>query len=280
MKRLAAIRASVGELGGWRSILAMRPSSAVHVLEYHLLGYRRSWRGSLFTTFLSPVLFLTAIGVGLGSLIDEGGVGVAAGITYLAFLAPGLLAANAMQTAQGESTYPIMAGLTWQKTFGAMVTTPLRPFDVVLGTLLFISFRLVLVATVFVAVAIMFGAMDLVGGIATIPVALLTGLAFAGPIMAFSATQRDDGNFAALFRFVITPLFLFSGTFFPISQLPAIIQPIAFLTPLWHGVNLARTVALGIGDLPLALLNLVVLVAFAVVGALLTGLMFGRRLVA
>lgn len=280
MKRLAALRASVGELGGWRSILAMRPSSAVHVLEYHLLGYRRSWRGSLFTTFLSPVLFLAAIGVGLGSLIDEGGAGVAAGITYLAFLAPGLLAANAMQTAQGESTYPIMAGLTWQKTFGAMVTTPLRPFDVVIGTLLFISVRLLLVASVFVAVSIAFGAMDVVGGIATIPVALLTGLAFAGPIMAFAATQRDDGNFAALFRFVITPLFLFSGTFFPISQLPAIIQPIAYLTPLWHGVNLARTVALGIGDLPLALLNLVVLVAFAVVGTLLTALMFGRRLVA
>ena len=130
------------------------------------------------------------------------------------------------------------------------------------------------------AVSILFGAMDLVGGIATIPVAMLTGFAFAGPIMAFSATQRDDGNFAALFRFVITPLFLFSGTFFPISQLPAIVQPIAFLTPLWHGVNLARTVALGIGDPPLALLNLVVLVAFAVVGILLTGLTFGRRLVA
>jgi lipooligosaccharide transport system permease protein len=279
MKRLAALRAAVGELGGWRAILAMRPSSAVHVLEYHLLGYRRSWRGSVFTSFLSPVLFLAAIGVGLGSLIDEGG-GAAAGITYIAFLAPGLLAANAMQTAQGESTYPIMAGLTWQKTFGAMVTTPVRPFDVVVGILLFIGARLLLVSAVFVAVAIAFGAMDIVGGLATIPVALLTGLAFAGPIMAFSATQRGDGNFAALFRFVITPLFLFSGTFFPISQLPAIVQPIAFLTPLWHGVNLSRTVALGIGDLPLALLNIAVLLGFIVVGVMLSGLTFARRLVA
>lgn len=280
MNRLATMRRGVADLGGWRRILQMRPRSAMHVLEYQLLGYRRSWRGSLFSSFLSPVLFLAAIGVGLGTLIDSGDNTVAAaGVTYLMFLAPGLLAANAMQTAQGEATYPIMAGLTWLRTFGAMVTTPLRPFDVVMGTLGFITLRLLLVSSVFVLVAMLFGAVDLLRGIAMIPAAILTGLAFAGPIMAFSATQKSDGNFAALFRFVITPLFLFSGTFFPVTQLPPLIQPIAYLTPLWHGVSLARGIALGTTDLTLALVNIAFLLAFAIVGTLITGYTFSRRLV-
>ena len=100
------------------------------------------------------------------------------------------------------------------------------------------------------------------------------------PIIAFAATQRSDANFAALFRFVITPLFLFSGTFFPISQLPPLIQPLAYLTPLWHGVNLPRGIALGMTDVPLALLNIGVLVAFATVGTLLAAVAFSRRLAA
>ncbi len=279
MSLVGTARRSVADLGGWRRILAFRPAGSMHVLEFQLLGYRRSWRGSLFSSFLSPVLFLAAIGVGLGSIIDEGSAVAAAGVTYLMFLAPGLLAANAMQTAQSESTYPIMAGLTWLKTFGAMVATPLRPFDIVLGNLLFIVLRLLLVGSVFVLVSVAFGAVDLVRGIAMIPAAVLTGLAFAAPVMAFSATQRDDSNFAAMFRFVITPLFLFSGTFFPISQLPPLLQPIAFLTPLWHGVSLCRQIALGIGDMPLALLNLSVLLAFVCVGLALAGLTFARRLI-
>ena len=278
MKRLAAFRAAVVELGGWRRILAMRPMSAVHVLEYQLLGYRRSWRGSVFSSFLSPVLFLAAIGVGLGSYIDKGNPMAGAGVTYLAFLAPGLLAANAMQTAQGEATYPVMAGLTWQRTFGAMVTTPLRPFDVVIGTFLFITVRLVIVGGVFVLVAAAFGAVDLVRGVLMLPAAILTGLAFAAPITAFAATQKSDGNFAALFRFVITPLFLFSGTFFPISQLPPLIQPLAYLTPLWHGVSLTRGIALGTIDPLVAFVNIAVLLAFAIVGTLLSAVLFSRRL--
>ena len=121
--------------------------------------------------------------------------------------------------------------------------------------------------------------LDLVPGIAMMPAAILTGLAFSAPIMAFSATQRSDNGFSALFRFVITPLFLFSGVFFPITQLPPLIQPIAYLTPLWHGVSLARGIALGTIDAPLALLNVTVLCGFIVVGALLAGIAFSRKLV-
>jgi lipooligosaccharide transport system permease protein len=279
MSRVAAMRAWVAGQGGWRVILAMRPWSAVRVLEYHLLGYRRAWRGTLFSSFLSPVLFLAAIGIGLGTLVDQGEAGGVAGVAYIAFLAPGLLAANAMQAATFESTYPVMAGLTWLRTFVAMVTTPLRPFDVVVGTLLFVAFRLLLVGVVFTLIAVAFGAVDLLRGLAMVPAAVLTGLAFAAPIMAFSATQRGDAGFSALFRFVITPLFLFSGTFFPITQLPPLIQPIAYLTPLWHGVSLTRGIALGTIDAPLALLNLSVLLGFLVVGSLLAAVTFSRKLI-
>lgn len=278
MSRVTAARTAIDAMGGMRAILALRPTSAIRVLEHQLMVYRRAWRGSLFSTFLSPVLFLAAIGVGLGSLVDEAPGGVA-GVTYLAFLAPGLLAANAMQSATFESTYPVMAGLVWLRTFVAMVTAPLRPFDVVIGTLLFVAIRLVLTGSVFVLVAIAFGAVDPVRGIAMLPAAILTGLAFAAPIMAFSATQRNDTGFSALFRFVITPLFLFSGTFFPITQLPVPIQWIAYLTPLWHGVSLTRGIALGTLDVPLALVNVMVLGTFMVVGVLLAGIAFSRRLV-
>lgn len=279
MSRVAALSTWAASMGGWRMVLSMRPASAVRVLEYHLLGYRRSYRGTLFSSFLSPILFLAAIGIGLGALVDQGEAGGVGGVPYLVFLAPGLLAANAMQAATFESTYPVMAGLTWLRTFVAMVTTPLRPFDVVLGTLLFVAFRLLLVGVVFVLIAVVFGAVDLLRGIAMIPAAVLTGLAFSAPIMAFSATQRSDNGFSALYRFVITPLFLFSGTFFPVTQLPPIIQPIAYLTPLWHGVSLTRGIALGTIDLPLALLNLAVLFAFLIGGALLAGVTFSRKLI-
>ena len=113
---------------------------------------------------------------------------------------------------------------------------------------------------------------------AMLPVAMLTGLAFAAPIQAFSAAQKNDAPFACLFRFVIMPMFIFSGTFFPISQLPELLQLVAFLTPLWHAVSLARGIALDTLDPALALLNVAYLSAFAVVGLLVSYRTFGRKL--
>jgi lipooligosaccharide transport system permease protein len=261
-------------------IATFRPTAPIRVLEYHLMAYRRSWRGTLFSTFLSPVLFLAAIGIGIGQLVDTGPIGGIAGVTYLAFLAPGLLAAQAMQTATFESTYPVMAGILWRRTYGAAVTTPLRPVDLVIGNLLFVAFRLIFVGAVFILVAVAFGAVDLLRGIAMLPAALLTGLAFAAPIQAWSASRRNDNAFSALFRFVITPLFLFSGTFFPITQLPDLIQPIAYVTPLWHGVALCRGIALATLD-PLGfVIHVTVLAGFVLAGVLVGRVTFERKLVA
>jgi lipooligosaccharide transport system permease protein len=262
---------------------------ALRVLEHELLVYRRAWRGSVFSSFLSPVLYLAAMGLGLGSLVDAsaqagtstGGANAAAlaGVTYLAFLAPGLLAATAMQTAAGESTFPVMAGIVWVKSFHGMLATPIRTADVVIGKLTYIGLRLLLVTTVFFAVTVLFGAAAGPAAILAIPAALLTGLAFAAPIAAFSATQKDANGFNSLFRFGVIPLFLFSGTFFPVEQLPPLLQPIAYLTPLWHGVDLCRSLALGYAEPVMTAIHLVYLGTMTAVGVAAALVTFRRRLV-
>jgi lipooligosaccharide transport system permease protein len=240
------------------------------VVESRALQYRRTFRASIFSSFLSPVLFLTAMGLGLGSYVNGSSAGSEAlgGLTYLQFLAPGLLAATAMQSAAFESMFPIMGGLVWQRTFHAMYATPISPRDIVLGNVAWIVIRLTMISAIFTAVIFVFGAAASPLFVLAIPAAVLTGLAFATPIAAFSATQRTPEKFNAVFRFGITPLFLFSGTFFPISNLPPLIQPIAWLSPLWHGVELTRGLALGtIGATPLlALVHVGVLVTLTLVG--------------
>jgi lipooligosaccharide transport system permease protein len=241
------------------------------VVESRALQYRRTFRASIFSSFLSPVMFLLAMGVGLGAYVDRSGTASVAlgGLTYLQFLAPGLLAATTMQAAAFEATFPIMSGLTWTKTFHAMYATPISPRDIVIGNLVWIVIRLTSIAAIFTAVMALFGAAASPLILFGIPAAVLTGMAFAAPIAAFSATQKTPEKFNAVFRFGITPLFLFSGTFFPLSNLPDAIRPLAWLSPLWHGVELTRGLALGtIGRDPLlALIHVAVLVAIIAIGA-------------
>ncbi len=248
---------------------AAHPRSGVgRVFEHRFLQYRRSFRASLFSSFLTPILFLAAMGIGLGTYVDQGSNASLGGLSYLAFLAPGLLAATCMQSAAFEAAFPIMSGLVWSRVFHAMYATPISGRDVALGNLAWIGARMLLVASVFTLVMVAFGAAASALVILAIPAAALTGLAFAAPIMAFSATQRSPEKFNAVFRFGITPLFLFSGTFYPVESLPVFLQPLAWVTPLWHGVALTRGLSLGtVGDAPLmALIHLAALLGFTLVG--------------
>ena len=258
-------------------------TTMTRVFETRALQYRRTFRASIFSSFLNPVLFLVAMGVGLGTYVDRSGSATASlgGMTYLQFLAPGLLAATTMQAAAFESTFPIMGGLTWQKTFHAMYATPVTPRDVVVGNLLWIAFRLTLIAMIFTIVMALFGAASSPLIVLAIPAAVLTGMAFAAPIAAFSATQTTPEKFNAVFRFGITPLFLFSGTFFPLSNLPEVVRPIAWLSPLWHGVELSRGLAFGtIGREPLlAFAHVAILAAIVVVGSAWAFRTVERRLI-
>src|SRR3954453_14560442 len=251
----------------------------IRSLEYWLYQYKRTWRGGLVTGVLSPVLFLAAMGLGLGALGNGGAASRGlSGVSDLVYLAPGLLAANAMQVGVQESTYPVMGAIKWIRTYHAMLATPLRVIDVLIGHLLWIALRVLMVCTIFLAVMAAFGTTKSWTAVLTIPAGLLTGLAFAAPVAAFAATRDTDSGFSALFRFVVMPLFLFSGTFFPISQLPHGLKVIAYVTPLWQGVDLCPSLALGITQPWLNLGHVAYLAGMIGLGVLLARRTFRTRL--
>jgi lipooligosaccharide transport system permease protein len=254
----------------------MATPAALRATEHFLLVYRRTWRSSVFTTVIGPALFLGVLGGGLGTYIDPGEVG---GVDYLTFLAPGLLAGTLMQTGAMESTWPIVAATHWQRTYFAMTATPLRVRDVMLGHVAFLCLRLAQVAVAFGLVAAAFGAVERPGGFAlALAAAVLVGLAFLAPLIAYTVTLDNERPFAPINRFVIQPLFLFSGTFFPVSQLPDWLEPLAWATPLWHGVELCRGLALGTLSVTAGLGHTAVLVAMVVVGLAVADRTYARRL--
>jgi lipooligosaccharide transport system permease protein len=253
-------------------------SFAVREFRYWLTNYRRTWRGSIYTSFLSPVLYLGAMGLGLGKLVDAHGTARLGGVGYLAFLAPGLLAAAAMQSGIEESTYPVLGSVKWRRTYYAAAASPLRPADIFHGHLLFTIMRLAMNSAIFLVVMAAFGAITSPWVLAAVPVAVLTGLAFAAPIEAWAITVSKDTSFALVFRFGMIPLFLFSGTFFPVTQLPVWIRPLAYATPLWHGVALCRSLSLGTATLGGALVHVGYLAALAAVSIVVGNRTYRRRL--
>jgi lipooligosaccharide transport system permease protein len=265
----------------WRGRAGRVPAwdFAVRQLRFWLTDYRRTWRGSIISTVLNPLLYLGAMGLGLGTLVDKHGVSHLGGASsYLVFLAPGLLAASAMGTGVGESTYPVFGSVKWNHTYQAAVSSPLRPADLFHGHLLFVALKLTMTSAVFLAVAALFGAITSPLAIAALPVAVLTGLAFTAPIEAWTVTRTKDTSLAVVYRFGMIPLFLFSGTFFPVTQLPAWIRPIAYLTPLWHGVALCRDLCLGTATVPSALLHVGYLLVVLGAGIIAGGRSYTRRL--
>ena len=257
---------------------ASRRPGAFQVVEREARIYRRLWKSSVFTYFVGPAMYLAAMGLGLGGLIEDNG-GFTGSVTYLQFVAPGLLAATIMQTAAADSLWPIMGGLKWMRSFHAMAATPLTPAQIIVGQLSWSSIRVVLSSTIFLVVAGGLGALASPWAVLAVPAAVLTGLAFSAPISAFSATQESDTRFPLVMRFIILPLFLFSGTFFPLTDLPEWLQTLAWISPLWHGVELCRAATTGqFGSVATLAGHLAVLLAFAGVGLWLATRAFHRRL--
>jgi lipooligosaccharide transport system permease protein len=256
----------------------MTGSPTARSFEYWLHSSKHAWRGSLLSSVLSPVLYLAALGVGLGALVDRSDPGGLGGVGYLAFVAPGLLAATAMHVAAAEAGQPVRGAATWTKAYHAMLATPLEVRDVLRGHLLWILLRVATSCAIYAGVMAAFGVFHSPWALLAPPAAVLTGMAFAAPIAAFAVTQDRDLGFAVLTRFGIVPLFMFSGTFFPIDQLPGAIEPIAYLTPLWHGVDLARDLSLGAAGLGTALLHAGYLGLWVVAGTAVAATTFRRRL--
>lgn len=247
--------------------------------DYWATVYKRTWKGSLVSSFLLPLLYLAAMGIGLGSFVDDNGSGALGGVSYLQFIAPGLLASTALQIAVGESTYPVMGGIKWHKTFYSMIATPLRPADVMYGQLAFIAFRVLTTCVVFTAVIAAFGGLRSAWGLLALPVSLLVGMAVSAPVCAVATSLDNDSGFAMIFRFGVVPAFLFSGAFFPVSQLPNWIEWLAYVSPLWHAVELSRDLSLGTVELLPALGNLAYLSAWFAVGTWFAVRNLTRRLI-
>ena len=246
-------------------------------LEHDLLIFRRGWHSYLLSGLSQPFLYLVSMGIGLGVYVNRNG-GVPGGVPYLDFVAPALLVTQAMMAAAAESAWPIMGKIMWDKTYLAALNTPIGAIDLLLGDLMWIAFRATLLSVLFLAIIVLLGAAASPLIVLAVPIAVLTALAFAAPIMAFTATQHGDAGFNVLFRFGITPLFLFSGTFFPIEKLPLFLQPLAWATPLYHGVSLARSFSLGQVEPVGASVHVAALVAFLAVGVYAGRIAFRRRL--
>ena len=246
--------------------------------RYWLKLYRRTWRGTIVISVANPLLFLLGIGVGIGHLVDHGDPSALGGVTYAEFFAPGLLAASAMQTAfvEGGGRVTIAAGESG--AYRAAVTTPLEPDEILAGHMLYVAFRLATSCAAFILVMVVFGVTAGWWGLVAWLAALLTGLAFATPLAAWTVTLRTYGKVNSLFRFVIMPMYMFSGTFFALSELPGGVRPVASVLPLAQGVALCRSLSLGTASLPAVIGHVSYLLVFVLAGIAAARVTYRRRL--
>jgi lipooligosaccharide transport system permease protein len=247
------------------------------VVEYQLYVGRRIWRSMAVVGLFTPLAYVLSLGVGLGTVVDNHSNTL--GVPYIVFVAPAFLTAAALQIAAADAAFPIMAGFKWIRTFHGMAATPLTPTQICDGQLLWVAIRIFANSAVYLAIMAAFGGTQRWWVLLTIPVATLTAMAFGAPVAALAATLENEGNaFNMVFRFVVTPMFLFSGTFYPVSNLPQWGRDLAYVSPLWHGTVLARGAAIGhVGALSV-LGHLAYLLAWFVAGLALARWRFAVRI--
>ena len=229
----------------------------------------------------NPILYLISVGIGLGGLIDKsvGPAGVD-GVKYLTFLAPALLAQAAIQGAMDETVFPTIEGFKWHKTFYSMNSTPLSGTQISIGVFLAAFLRTIYTVILYFGVMWAFGALDSPKAWLAIPTAIFAGISF-GALMQAVAAKLENENifFVVLGRFIMMPLFLFSGTFFPLSSMPFFLQWIGWISPLWHATELGRSLTYGHAISPTMMwVHFLVLLAMLVSGLYLSARIFTRRL--
>lgn len=234
---------------------------ALRYAEREARVWQHAWQGGVLSGTLLPVLFLGAMGLGVGPLVEEH-TGRVDGLDYLTFLVPGMLVAAAVESVTPNALWMVLAGHKWSGHFHAAVATPLRPLDVFAGYLLWRGCYAALNAVPFLVVATLMGGVPSPWAVLAIPVVALTVMACAAPLAAYSCTQDSDVNFAAIMRIIVLPVVLLSGVFFPIDNLPVGTRPLAWVTPVWHGVELSRGFTTGSLELGAGSLHLVYLLAF------------------
>ncbi|MCP3937874.1 MAG: ABC transporter permease [Actinomycetia bacterium] len=243
----------------------MGTPAAFRVAYRDLLIYRRVWKANLAGALFQPLMYLLGIGLGVGALVDKAPDSASAlgGVSYLAFYASAIMATTSMFTAGQEALWPMMDGFRWSNAYRAMISTPLEPTDVVTGVAVYFACKTAVGATGVAMALTLFDDTRSWGLVAAVPVAVLTGLAFALPLTAWTSTRDSDRSFPPIMRFILIPMFLFGGVFFPIEQLPDWLEPVAWAAPLWHGVELCRGIILDSIGPAKATLHLLVLIGFA-----------------
>jgi lipooligosaccharide transport system permease protein len=252
-------------------------SAAMAVVNYHMTSYRRTWRGTVLSSFVLPVLFVIGFGFSVGSLVNASGrLGPE---SYLQFIAPGMIASTAMQVAYGESAWPVLSRFEWMRIYHSMFAAPVGVRSILAGDIVFMTFRIVTTSAVFLGVTAAFGAIQSWWGLLVPLIAALLGLAFAAPMFALSGRVKTGNAFAYVGRFLIVPMSLFAGVFFKVSSLNHWVRWLAYVSPLWHGVELCRAAtSRDHGSLLVALGHVAYLLLWAVVGTYLAVRTFTRRL--
>jgi lipooligosaccharide transport system permease protein len=247
-----------------------------YVAELRLREMRGYVSYVVTSSFGNPLMYLLALGVGLAHLIPAG----IDGVPFLVFVAPALLMSTILSIGAEEGMYPVLGGFKWHKIFFAIHATPITPGQIVGGFLVHLTIRFTFTAGVFFGFLVAFGAVPLATGWLMIPIAILGAFAILTPLASYSAGIDDDrGQFALIQRFVVMPMFLFSGTFFPLSQVPDWLEWVGWVSPLWHATQLGRTVSYGLNEpLWLTVTHGGVLAAYAIIGAYLMHRAFVKRL--
>lgn len=225
----------------------MSTPASVRIAERNLALFRHVWKANLVTSLLQPMLYLLAMGVGVGALVNrnDSSTRLLEGLPYIAFVAPGLLATTAMMVASFESLWPVYDGVAWSHHYDAISATPLEPRDIATAHALWMLFRTGAAAAMVALAMALFPDVRSWGLILAVPAAMLGGVAFGMPFAAWAITRKQEISFPVIQRFVIVPLFLFGGAFFPVSQLPAVARYLGYATPLWHCVELCRSLVSG-----------------------------------
>lgn len=261
------------------SAARVRRAGPWYYAEHYLRTMRKYGAVIVFEALGEPLVYLLAMGLGLASLID-GGDQVLDGVSYAAFIAPALLAAGTLMAAAVEFTYPVMDGFKWHRLYYAPQASPLQPWQIAAGHVTAVVLRFVVQSALFLVIMLAFGVVSSPWGWIQVVTATLGGLAIGLPIMAFSASlKRDAGQYALLQRFVIMPLFLFSGTFYPLATLPPVLQWIGWLSPQWHAAQLGRVASYGMDEpVWLTVVHVAYLLMLAVAGWALVHRIYTRRL--
>ena len=252
-----------------------------YVAEYRLRNMSKWFAAIIAFGLGNPVLDLLSVGIGIGALVDStSGADNPIGVPYLTFLAPALLATAAIQAAMDETTFPTMQGFLWDKSFFSMISTQLMARDIVGGIMIASSIRCSFNTLIYAGVLVLFGAVPLTSVPVLVFAAIFAGISFAGVMLAVTSfVKQDDGFYAIVGRFVLTPMFMFSGTFYPLESLPIYLQWVGWISPVWHATNLGRNLSYGLEVAPwLLAVHVIFMGALLVVAMVVATRKFASRL--